>query len=273
MPMKNMLVRALSGSVYVAMIIGATLAGQNYFFALIVLFTVLGMVELQKLLNTKSEIDILTRILDILAALSVIFGIYGTYAFSEAFAILFIVLPVLYIPLRMVLAVSQISENPSRATMYSIFSLIYIALPLLLLLSTYCMDWQLVLLTFVMIWLNDTGAYIVGVSIGKHRLCERLSPKKSWEGFWGGFTFCVAAGVSYSFIFADGANWLIYGIYAALVSILSTYGDLFESMIKRTVGVKDSGNLIPGHGGILDRIDSLLAVAPLSFIMTFLLNL
>ncbi len=265
--MKNMLVRALSGSVYVALIVGATLAGENYFFALMVIFIILGMIELQNLLSIKSKINILTRICDIFAAMSVMFGIYGSYALSEAFAIMLLAIPILYIPVRMVLAVSQVSDNSPRSAMYSIFSLIYVGLPLLLLLSTYCMNWQLVMLTFIMIWLNDTGAYITGVTFGKHRLCERLSPKKSWEGFWGGFAFCVAAGITYNILFLDGNNWAIWGLYAALVSIASTYGDLFESMIKRNIGVKDSGNLIPGHGGILDRIDSLLAVAPLSFLM------
>ena len=112
-----------------------------------------------------------------------------------------------------------------------------------------------------MIWLNDTGAYLTGRSFGRHKLCERLSPKKTWEGFWGGFAFSVLAGVVTALFFMP-YNPALLAAYGAMVSVISTYGDLFESLLKRTAGVKDSGNLIPGHGGILDRIDSLLLVIP-----------
>ena len=123
-----------------------------------------------------------------------------------------------------------------------------------------------------MIWLNDTGAFCVGSLIGRRRLFERISPKKSWEGFYGGLLFSIIAGiVAGSPLLADhctaslhNANFtaVSLGILGLLVSIMSTWGDLVESMIKRTLGIKDSGHLLPGHGGILDRIDSLLFVAP-----------
>ena len=139
----------------------------------------------------------------------------------------------------------------------------------------------LVLMMFVMIWLNDTGAYCVGSLFGRHRLCERLSPKKSWEGFWGGMAFCIIAGAVCCFInngwsmASEGCaislvKWVGLGM---LVSLMSTWGDLFESLIKRSLGVKDSGHLIPGHGGILDRIDSLLLVAPATFVYGLLTSL
>ena len=133
-------------------------------------------------------------------------------------------------------------------------------------------DWGkwAVLAIFVAIWINDTGAYCVGCTLGKHRLCERLSPKKSWEGFWGGFAFAIGWGIACYYLFPQvGLNiyqWILFG---AISSIFATWGDLFESMLKRNAGVKDSGNIIPGHGGILDRIDSLLLVSPV--IMLFLL--
>ena len=122
---------------------------------------------------------------------------------------------------------------------------------------------------FVMIWLNDTGAFLVGSAIGSHRLFARLSPKKSWEGFFGGFAFSIIAGyLAHSLLpeYFAGYSANALGLLGAIVSVISTWGDLFESMIKRQMGVKDSGNLIPGHGGILDRIDSLLFVAPATFI-------
>ncbi len=139
---------------------------------------------------------------------------------------------------------------------------------------------HIVLIMFIMIWLNDTGAYCVGSLLGKRRLFPRLSPKKSWEGFWGGMAFCIAAGATCYFAFNHDevmlwgnrslSAWIGFGI---VVCIFSTWGDLFESMIKRTVGAKDSGKLIPGHGGILDRIDSLLLTAPAAFIYLLLTGL
>ena len=123
----------------------------------------------------------------------------------------------------------------------------------------------MVLAMFAFIWISDTGAYMVGCLIGKHRLFERISPKKSWEGFFGGLGLSIIIAALAARFIPDGyvllsgyAQWIVF---AVLVTIFSTWGDLCESLIKRTVGVKDSGKLIPGHGGILDRIDSLLLVS------------
>jgi phosphatidate cytidylyltransferase len=127
-----------------------------------------------------------------------------------------------------------------------------------------------ILWMFALIWINDTGAYCVGSTLGKHRLCERLSPKKSWEGFWGGMLFCIIASLIYAYI--SKTPMLANLILAVIVSAFATLGDLFESMLKRSAGVKDAGNIIPGHGGVLDRIDSLLFVAPaVAIFMAFML--
>ncbi len=152
----------------------------------------------------------------------------------------------------------------------------YLAWPLLLLYiaySNYTDGKALVLITFILIWVNDTGAYLSGMSMGRHKMCERLSPKKTWEGFWGGFILCIVAGIVSAMIIGHAGleKMIIWGVYAALVSLFGTFGDLFESLIKRNLNVKDSGNLIPGHGGILDRIDSILAVAPLAALMSSIL--
>jgi phosphatidate cytidylyltransferase len=123
-----------------------------------------------------------------------------------------------------------------------------------------------------LIWINDTGAYVVGMLMGKHRLFERLSPKKSWEGAVGGtfFTFGLGFWLNYFTPFLSRVDWLIL---SGLVSLFGVYGDLFESMLKRSVGVKDTGNLLPGHGGILDRMDSFLFIIPVSFVYLLLSEL
>ena len=172
-----------------------------------------------------------------------------------------------YIPIvRFTIALYDTAPGAVASVAYSALSLCYIAIPMSLLQLVYDMsyDYSIILMLFVMIWVNDTGAYCVGCSIGRRRLFERLSPKKSWEGFWGGLIASILVGVVAHLCFPDRwslGGWIGFG---ALVSIVATFGDLFESMIKRTAGVKDSGQLIPGHGGMLDRIDSLLFVAPVA---------
>lgn len=118
---------------------------------------------------------------------------------------------------------------------------------------------------FILLWANDSGAYLIGVAFGKHRLLERISPKKSWEGFFGGV---LLSGI---------AAWLISGwlgvvtpflwiMISLIIAVTGTYGDLIESMLKRSIGVKDSGNIMPGHGGFLDRFDSTIISFPLVFL-------
>ena len=118
---------------------------------------------------------------------------------------------------------------------------------------------------FILIWTSDTFAYLSGRFLGKNKLFERISPKKTWEGFLGGLLFTVAAAIilAYYLDFLSTGAWIGLGI---LVAICGTLGDLFESAIKRNFKVKDSGSFIPGHGGILDRIDSLLLVLPLAYL-------
>jgi phosphatidate cytidylyltransferase len=118
---------------------------------------------------------------------------------------------------------------------------------------------------FILIWANDSGAYLTGITIGKHRLMERISPKKSWEGFFGG----LVIGAIVAWIFSgwlgvlDTKGWIIVSV---IVSIAGTYGDLVESMLKRSNGVKDSGTIMPGHGGFLDRFDSAIISFPLVYL-------
>lgn len=118
---------------------------------------------------------------------------------------------------------------------------------------------------FLLLWANDTGAYLVGSAIGKHRLMERISPKKSWEGFFGGMllTLVVARLLSDVLGVVDLKGWIII---AVIISVAGTFGDLIESMLKRSVGFKDSGSIMPGHGGFLDRFDSVVIAFPLVYL-------
>lgn len=118
---------------------------------------------------------------------------------------------------------------------------------------------------FILIWASDTGAYLAGITFGRHRLMERISPKKSWEGFFGGAILALIISwlLSGWFGVIDRAGWMIASV---IISVSGTYGDLIESMLKRSIGVKDSGTIMPGHGGFLDRFDSAVISFPLVFL-------
>jgi phosphatidate cytidylyltransferase len=118
---------------------------------------------------------------------------------------------------------------------------------------------------FVFVWLNDTGAYLVGSTIGKHRLFERISPNKSWEGFWGGLIAVLLSSQLFAY-YVPGLSWYNWLGLSAVVVLFATWGDLTESLLKRTLAIKDSGRIIPGHGGMLDRFDSILMAIPAMYI-------
>lgn len=271
--MNNLLLRAVSGSVYVAVILLCIFGGPRWFTLLMGVFGVIGINEVVRMLTKGQNRNLVAEYADLLFYASVLlltFGLSGVY--SEVFFIIFLTLTILYFPVRMLIAVCQKSENALTQTKAAFFGLLYVGTPLLMASVGYnlfgnnsnSLAVKVMLISFVLIWLNDTGAYLTGCNFGRHKLCERLSPKKTWEGFFGGFALCVIAAVVYAIF--EGYDVLVLGIYGALVSVAATFGDLFESLIKRRCGVKDSGNLIPGHGGILDRIDSFLAVAPLALL-------
>lgn len=268
MNIKNLIIRSLSGLVYVALIVLGVITTQRAFVALCSLLALLASHEFLKM--TKPGGEKINHWIDV--AFAVIAVLLMSIATIGIFAGMYIVVVLLLLPgyvlARGVMQLYEKREQPINSLAYSMFAQIYITLPLILMPLIYEeMSSIFLLLIFVMIWANDTGAYLVGCSMGRRRLFERISPKKSWEGFWGGMVFTVVVSVLFYSVFEDAVPadfrtlpfFIILGI---VVSLFATFGDLVESMIKRTLGVKDSGNLIPGHGGILDRIDSLLFVIP-----------
>jgi phosphatidate cytidylyltransferase len=127
-------------------------------------------------------------------------------------------------------------------------------------------DPKLLLILFVLIWAYDSGAYLFGITFGKHRLFERISPKKSWEGFFGGWFLAVLFAFGLQKLFPD-LELLFLVLMASAVTVAGTFGDLVESMIKRNLGLKDSGKFMPGHGGLLDRFDSILFASPFVYLI------
>lgn len=278
--MNNLLLRAVSGSIYVLIILFCILMGATWFWAVISIFAILALHEVQSTLNHTEKTSTIIRGFD-LCSISIYFLLLGfsliftnQSQFNDCFLYIFIVSSI-YISLRVFIAVYSRSQTSLFSFMASAMSMAYIAVPLTCLILSYILGGKnIVLATFIFIWLNDTGAYLSGITLGRHKLCQRLSPKKTWEGFWGGFILCVIGGIVASYILYDEffILTLFWAVYAAVVSVAGTFGDLFESLIKRKNGVKDSGKIIPGHGGILDRIDSLLAVNPFTLLFVLILN-
>ncbi len=273
--MKNIVTRSLSGIVYIALIVGSILGGGNYFNALCVAFALLAVWEFQGIVLPGGRRPWLVagRVADIFAA-GVITALPAIFEASLAAFEASLCVLLLYPIARFVIALYDRGTDAYACALRSVASLMYVALPLAALNLAYVAfsegKW-LVLLMFAMIWLNDTGAYCVGSLIGRRRLFERLSPKKSWEGFFGGLAFCLAAGaLAALFLLPDSLGFMSGLGLGAIVCVFSTWGDLFESLLKRSHGIKDSGKLIPGHGGILDRIDSLLFVAPVTLVYLFI---
>ncbi len=159
-------------------------------------------------------------------------------------------------------------KNPATNIALTFFGLFYAVIPFILLqvIGNYngVYNYQIPLGLLLLIWTGDTFAYLVGRQIGKHKLFERLSPKKTWEGYFGGLVFTLLVGYISS-LFFDELNTLQWMSIAMIVGVFGTAGDLVESMFKRSAGVKDSGKIMPGHGGVLDRFDSLIFILPLVF--------
>jgi len=165
----------------------------------------------------------------------------------------------------------QQNNDPFKRIAHTFLGIVYIAIPLSLFSTLGFLhgdyDWTLIMGTLLLLWGNDIGGYIGGMSFGKHKLFERVSPKKTWEGSFGGAVLCFATAVVIAQYFTALAltHWLVV---AGCMVVFGSMGDLVESLFKRNLAVKDSGNLIPGHGGLLDRFDGLLIAAP--FIVVYL---
>lgn len=259
MKLQGIAVRALSGAIYVGIIVASIYLGDIAMYCLASIFGLLATVEFYRITHSEDRHrGLLSLFLDLGCILSLTWMTLGMP----------IILFMVFLLARLTSELYSGSDRPLRNLSLSLMSMLWIGLPLGLMLFIPFMRYSTLplLVIFIMIWLNDTGAYLVGSAIGRHKLFERISPKKSWEGFFGGLAFNLIAAAlfgtlcpSYFHLDLGIGFWLGLGV---LVTLFSTWGDLFESLIKRNLKIKDSGNLIPGHGGILDRIDSLLFVMP-----------
>jgi len=272
--MKNLVVRTLSGLVLAAVVLGAIVWSQWSFGALLAVLLVGGMYEFYALAGKQGNAP--QKVVGLVAGI-VLFALNFAFVsddieilgdarqmFGCGLAFLLLLLPAMF-----VCELYRRQENPASGIGTTLMGVCYVALPLSLMCyipivgSDAWNPWMMVAYIFI-IWANDVFAYLVGMSIGRHRLCERLSPKKSWEGFFGGIAGAVVMGIVAARML-DGNMWVWAGL-ALVAAVSGVLGDLVESMFKRAAGVKDSGRLIPGHGGVLDRFDAMLLSAPFVFV-------
>ena len=266
--LKNFIIRTLSGIVMVATLIGATLFSKLTFVLLLLAITLGGEWEFYRLAKKAGTspqrfVGMLAGFLMIMAAAA---ALHEILAITAVLMVAFMIL----IPMPLIFELYRKSATPMANVGITYAGVIYVALPMALLTFFPMMlgngewkPWSVILYIFI-IWANDVFAYLFGITLGKHRLFERISPKKSWEGFFGGLLGAMAMGfVAAKVLDANVAMWIGLALIAAITGV---FGDLVESMLKRSVDVKDSGSFIPGHGGWLDRFDALIFSVPFAFI-------
>lgn len=276
----NFIQRAITGVLFVIVLVGCILYNPLSFGILFALICALSVHEFAQLVNNSGEVSVNKTITSLGGAY--LFLALMSYCTQQSSGSR-VFLP--YLALLLYLMIAELylkKKNPIGNWAFSMLSQLYVALPFALLnvlafhnspeTSSVSYNPILPLSIFVFIWLSDTGAYCVGSLIGKHRLFERISPKKSWEGSIGGAFFSIAS----SFVFAHFFPFMSVGQWAGLaltVVIFGTWGDLTESLMKRQLGIKDSGNILPGHGGMLDRFDSALMAIPAAVVYLYVLTM
>lgn len=280
--LKNFLVRTASGAVLLGIVLAAIFSGVWGYGALLLFITVVGVWEFYGLARAKGSEP--QRCMGMLMSIVLFFAgfvpslyIYNVIDKSELLVdgLLLLMLCAILLVLTFVIEVFRNRKTPIYNIATTIMGTLYVALPMATLMIIpailneviYCSDtWipWVFLFYLLLVWGNDVFAYLVGVTMGKHRMCERLSPKKSWEGFAGGIAGSVAVGAIAAAVL--GGSYGVWIGLAVVVALSSVVGDLIESMFKRDAGVKDSGSIMPGHGGILDRFDALIISAPFALI-------
>ena len=271
----NLIQRTITGILFVVALVGAILWSPISFGTLFAVIAALSVREFGHLMNQSGQVEINRNI----ASLAGAYLFLALMAFCTQVTDARVFLP--YLLLLLYLMITELylkKKNPLGNWAFTMLSQLYVALPFALLnvlafhndpaASSVSYNPMLPLSVFVFIWLSDTGAYCVGSLIGKHRLFERISPKKSWEGSVGGGVFAMAASLVFAHYFPFLHEWEWIGL-ALTVVVFGTWGDLTESLMKRQLGIKDSGNILPGHGGMLDRFDSALMAIPAAVVYLY----
>lgn len=283
---KNLIIRAITGAVFVAIMVVGISFRPDVMILLFAAITGLTIWEFTGLVNQSENVAV-NRFISTAAGIYFFLAVAGYCSgLTPSAAFVPYLLTVVY------LLVSELylkQTNPINNWAYTMLSQMYIALPfsminVLAFRSTpdgnVTFEWLLPLSLFIFLWTNDTGAYCSGSLLGRHKLFPRISPGKSWEGSIGGAVFVMIAAAIIYFLNVGQTDGLVAGMplwqwlgLGLVIVVFGTWGDLVESLFKRTLGIKDSGNILPGHGGMLDRFDSSLMAIPAAVVYLYTLQL
>ncbi len=281
--MKNFIVRTITGVLFVAAVVTCFLNPRSMVF-LFGLVTALSIWEFAGLVNDRPAVTI-NRFITTIAGVYLFYAMAG---YNSGITPSSVFIPYLVSIIYLLVAELYLkAEDPIHNWAYTMMSQIYIALPFSLLnvLAFRSNGTEVVytfltpLCVFIFLWMNDTGAYLCGSLLGKHKLFPRVSPGKSWEGSIGGGILVVAIAVGIWYFTEKhevnelGLSALEWAGMGLTVVVFGTWGDLIESLFKRTLGIKDSGSILPGHGGMLDRFDSSLLAIPASVVYLYTLTI
>lgn len=278
--MSNFWARTITGLSMVFLVLAALYIDRLFFAGIFLVVVILGLLEFYSITTTEKykPQKISGTILGILLYL----GISSYHFFQRPVQVvfpLFLFLPVLFTPF--IIELFRKKDTPLINVAFTILGIIYVAFPLSMLNEMNDPQCGLAFkhfptfltMYFLITWIYDTGAYLVGKSFGKHKFFERISPKKTWEGVIGGTIIALAAAFGFSFIADDRIHLVHLLILTLLIVIFGTFGDLTESLFKRALNLKDSGKILPGHGGILDRFDTIFISAPFVFLYFLYLDI
>jgi len=270
--MTNFWARTITGLSMVFLLLVAMVISYWFLAGLFFLVTLFGLWEFYSLFTTETIRP--QRLFGTISGLLVYIIIICVPQFDIP---VILVIPLFFIPF--ILEIFRKQSQPLINVAITITGILYIALPLALLnlmngkdlIHFYRFP---VILTgfFILIWFYDTGAYLYGKQFGKHQFFERISPKKTWEGIVAGAIVALATAVGLHYLTPE-IQLVDWFVMAVLIIVLGTFGDLVESLFKRSLKIKDSGSILPGHGGILDRFDAIFVSVPFVFLYLFLRNL
>lgn len=272
--MKNLITRTLAGAVFVTLVMGSIFWHPYAVFVVFFFFNALALFEFTRMFRNKGYDLQFSTTLFIGSLFYIMIGLFANGLVDAKIFMIFI--PLLFV--LFITSLFKISDKPFEELGIRILSIVYIAIPFGLfnviinmgLIGGFENEPLFLAAFFLLVWSSDTFAYLSGISFGKHRLFERISPKKSWEGSIGGGIITLIIAWLFGYYTAIFTPW-IWTVLALVVVVTATFGDLIESQLKRSMGVKDSGNIMPGHGGILDRFDAAIISVPFYVFLLYLL--
>lgn len=258
--MNETLKRSISGVIYVVLLLVAIQYSAETFIVLFGIFLLIAVFEFCDLIKIKNLLPLLIA--------AFLFSLFYLIDFNRNYDLLLLG-ATLIVSLQLIVYLFSKKNKFIDLTLKYIYLLGYIIFPFIIItklpFGIQGYNPKIIISVFLLIWTNDTFAYIIGKSIGKNKLFERVSPKKTIEGFLGGIVFTILTSILISEYYIGGAKGIWIGI-AFIIGLFGTIGDLIESKFKRIAGVKDSGKIMPGHGGVLDRLDSVIFVAPFIYL-------